>query len=135
MIVREVWVYKKFNWLKAVTAFHTLPFWTLLFQYFELVNWMALLYYRLFNVHVRMGMHPVLVNILICHWGETILVLDIPTKFSKRVTIWLVSLPPLSRHPFYLYSFCLVVCYKRQFCLILTGLRNFSHSKRVVLFY
>ena len=24
-----------------------------------------------------------------------------PTKFSKRVTIWLVSLLPLSRHPFY----------------------------------
>ena len=47
-------------------------------SYLELVNWMTLDYYRLFNVHVRtMGMHLVLLNILICHQGETILVLDI----------------------------------------------------------
>ena len=30
-------------------------------------------------------------------WGGV----EPPTKFSKRVTIWLVSLLPLSRHPFY----------------------------------
>ena len=32
-------------------------------------NWIALLYYQLFIAQVRMGMHLVLVNILICH-GE-----------------------------------------------------------------
>ena len=77
---------------------------------------MILHYYRLFNVHVRTGMNLVLVNISICHQGETILVLDIhqkdsivyvcmwgdggggrrgggedgvepPTKFSKKITI------------------------------------------------
>ena len=46
---------------------------------------MTLHYYRLFNVHVRTGMHLVLVNILICHRGETILVLDI---HQGDVIVW-----------------------------------------------
>ena len=38
---------------------------------------LTLHYYRLLNIHVRTGMHLVLVNILICYRGEAILVLDI----------------------------------------------------------
>ena len=38
----------------------------------------------------------------------------------------------LSKHPFYLLSFCLVVCYKRHVCLILTGLVCFM--QQVIIF-
>ena len=44
--------------------------------YLEQMDWIALLFYQFFDLQVRTGMNLVLVNILICHRGETILVLD-----------------------------------------------------------